>query len=270
MAAFVDLTKADTSTTSTRRTLQQEQDTNASKSCHFPLPQLNQNGAINDKGSDGNIDHERGIYPILVTPTMTRKSSLVRTPSRNLIKHSPPHNRLLQPMTAHSEDELQIQNRTPTRNRRRGGLNSAPSSRPLDKTDSIDVPFRRSNINVALPSAKRHCSGLNRSPHPVPGMSNISQLQRERELQIAEEEDNIIDLTINENFPISRLTKSSPKRGIFDVLSVSDGEEQNPTPQKGPPSLINTTQSPTSLRDSRARKRLTAPGIRRRLAALGH
>jgi hypothetical protein len=100
-------------------------------------------------------------------------------------------------------------------------------------------------------------------------MSNISQLQRERELEIAEEEDNIIDLTINENFPISRLTKSSPKRGIFDLLSFSDGEEQNPTPQKGPPSFIDTTQSPSSLRDAGARKRLTAPGIRRRLAALG-
>jgi hypothetical protein len=68
-------------------------------------------------------------------------------------------------------------------------------------------------------------------------MSNSSQLQRERELGIAEEEDNIVNLTINENFPILRSTKSSLKRGILDFLAVSDGEEQSLTLQTGPSSF---------------------------------
>jgi hypothetical protein len=172
-------------------------------------------------------------------------------------------------MIAHGEDELQIQNRTPTRNRGQGALNSALPSRRLDRNGSFDVSFSRPNINVAPPSAKRRCSGLNRSAHPASGMSNRSQLQRERELEIAEEEDNIVDLTINENFPILRSTKSSPKRGILDLLAVSDGEEQSPTPQTGPPSFIDADDSPSMQREARARNRLTAPGIRRRLAALG-
>jgi DNA (cytosine-5)-methyltransferase 1 len=263
MATFVDLTKADTPKTPTRRTLQQEQNTTASKSCHSPLSQRNQNGVINDKVIDGNIDHDRDIYPIPVTPTMTRPSSGTST------KPSPPHNRPLQPMIAHGEDELQIQNRTPTRNRGQGALNSALPSRRLDRNGSFDVPFSRPNIDVAPPSAKRRCSGLNRSAHPASGMSNKSQLQRERELEIAEEEDNIVDLTINENFPILRSTKSSPKRGILDPLAVSDGEEQSPTPQTGPPSFIDADDSPSMQREARARNRLTAPGLRRRLAALG-
>jgi DNA (cytosine-5)-methyltransferase 1 len=269
MAAFVDLTKADTPKTPTRRTLQQEQKTNASKSYHFPLSQLNQSGVVNDKVSDGNIDHDRGIYPIPVTPTMTRKSSPIPPPSKTLAKPSPSHSRLLQPMTAHNEEELRIQSRTPARSRGQNALNSTPPSRHLDKNGSFDVSFSRSNINVASPSAKRRCCGLNRPSHPVSRMSNRSRLQRERELEIAEEEDTIIDLTINDNFPISRLPKSSPKRGIHDLLGVSDGEEQNPTPQKGPPSFIDAGESPSSRREARARNRLTAPGIRRRLAALG-
>jgi DNA (cytosine-5)-methyltransferase 1 len=251
MATFVDLTKADTPKTPTRRTLQKEQNTEASKSCHFPLSQRNENGMINDKVIDGNIDHDREIYPIPVTPIMTR------TPSRTLTKPSPPHNR------------LQIQNRTPTKSRGQGALSSAPTSRRLDKNGSFDVPFSRPNTNVTPPSAKRRCSGLNQSSHLDSGMSNRSLLQRERELEIAEEEDNIIDLTINENFPILRLTKSSPKRGRLDLLGVSDGEEQNSTPQKGPPSFIDADDSPSGQREARARNRLTAPGIRRRLAALG-
>src|SRR5271170_3706619 len=143
MAAFVDLTKADTPKTPTRRTLQQEQKANASKSCHFPSSQLNQNGVIIGKVSDGNIEHDGDIYPIPVTPTMTRKSSPMPTPSRTLVKPSPSHSRLLQPMTAHSEDEWQIQSRTPTKSRGQNALNSTPSSRHLDKSGSFDVPFSR-------------------------------------------------------------------------------------------------------------------------------
>ena len=157
MATFVDLTKADTPKTPTRRTLQQEQNTTASKSCHSPLSQRNPNGVINDKVIDGNIDHDRDIHPIPVTPTMTRP------PSGTPTEPSPPHNRPLQPMIAHNEDELQIQNRTPTRNRGQGALNSALASRRLDRNGSFDVPFSRSNINAVLPSAKRRCIGLNRS-----------------------------------------------------------------------------------------------------------
>ena len=269
MAVFVDLTKVDTPKTPTRRMLQQGQAANASKPCHFPLSQLNQNGVINGKVSDGNTDHDKDIYPIQVTPTMTRKSSPMPTPFRTLVKPSPSHSRLLQPTTAHSEDEWRIQSRTPTKSRGQNALDSTPPSRHLDKSGSFDVPFSRSNISVASPSAKRRCSGLNRPSHPVSGMSSRSQLQCERELEIAEEEDNIIDLTISENFPISRLTKSSPKRGIIDLLGLSDGEEQNPAPQKSPPPFIDADESSSSQREARARNRLTAPGIRRRLAALG-
>jgi DNA (cytosine-5)-methyltransferase 1 len=269
MAAFVDLTKADTPKTPTKETLQQKHSAYASKSCYFPLSQQNQNSGINDEAIVGNIDNDKSIYPIPVTPTTRRKSSLTSTPSRTLINPSPPHNRVLQPTIAHSEDELQIQNKPSTRNRGQDTLNFAPSSRRPDQNDTVNMPLSRSKANVAPPLAKRRCTGLSRSSHPVSRMSNGSQLERERELEIAEEEQRITDVTIHENFPILRPTKSSPKREILDFLDVSDGEEQKPSPQKGPPSFRDADDSPSQPRETRAGNRLAAPGIRRRLAALG-
>ena len=251
MATFIDLTKASRPETPKRTViLPQEDDASASGSSiqasrfyHYPLLQPIQYGLKDvDEELDTAPDDDRCVYPVPAAATTARRSSVVSTPCTRLLDISSPQSKVSLLTTPQSVDELQVINDTPTKRKGQRPLMPARSSRGLEVDGFAELPLNWLNIDGTSPSAKRRCSGLTGSSTSVSSMSDKPQPRREKELELAEEEDSIIDLTISENFPVSRPSKPSRKRGIPDLSGVSDNDGQ---------------------------ARLIVPGIKRRLAALG-
>src|SRR2546421_8827565 len=239
-ATFIDLAKTPAPETPTREVFEEGQDAKssrsslrASRSYHCSGLQPSQPNVIDVEEESGiTVDDEGPAYPV----------------SR--------------PNTTHHIDQLQLMGKATAKSRGQSTFNSTPSSCSVEVGVPVGLPLRRLNQNTNSPSPKRRCRGLNRSSIPAPRMRETFQLQHE--------EDTIVDLTINDNFPVLKQSKSSSKRGIPDILDISDGDEQTSVAQKGTPHLSKATEVPLSLlREARAGRRLVASGISSGPAAFG-
>ena len=176
------------------------------------------------------------------------------------MKPVPPPNKLPQPITRHSENEVRTLN-----NRSRGGtILQSKASKGGQKFE-----LSRLATNLPSPPTKRRFVGLHRSSIPGHTMNETAELLFQAELENAEKEDNLIDLTISANFPIWKNAKASPKRGFLDLSEEWDGSEKDGGAGLRTSVPLRPTKSAVNLREANFKAKLAAPGVRRRLAALG-
>lgn len=115
-------------------------------------------------------------------------------------------------------DDVEILTYTPTRRKKGGSLPAFSPKRNRTLRSSfntdgfVELPFSRLNIQTTTPSPKRRCSGLNRSSIPtLPTMltpPTTQPLHGGKDSNSADEEDNVIDLTIQGNFPVQKSAKT--------------------------------------------------------------
>jgi DNA (cytosine-5)-methyltransferase 1 len=271
MAAFIDLAEASTLETPMRQVSEpcheasgSRSSLQASRAYHYPHFQRSQQDLINDdKEIDLNMDDDQRVYPLPVTPPTTRESGVFNTPRRSLTDRSPRQRRLSQYTNARGKNDVEIQNKTPTRSKGQSSLQSQLSSRTLE------LPFGRLAINRASPSAKRRRVGPLRSSILDRKMGLTASPQSEVEVKDAEREENVIDLTISENFPTSNHDEVNPKRRIIDLSEEPDDSEKDVKAAQGTSNHSGATDYAVNLRAAAVSRRLAAPGVRRRLAALG-
>ena len=272
---FIDLTEGSAPKTPTRAVIQQEDDVHASRSSlqasrfyYHPLLHQSQPNKIDiDKKIDITLNRNRRVYPLRKTTTIPTRSSVVSTPRKDLLKSPTPQSKLSLYATLRNVDEVQVMNNILIKSKGQSTVKRPTSSRSLEVNGFVELPMSRLNINENSPSAKRRCTNVKRSPIPASKMSDTAQSQYDGDLRLAEEEDNIIDLTISDNFPVSQPNKSSLKRGTLDPFDISDDDGKGADGRTSNP--ITSTKTPASLQEAKARNRLAAPGIKRRLAALG-
>jgi DNA (cytosine-5)-methyltransferase 1 len=271
MATFIDLTGASTLQTPTRKLSQPINEVSglsssiqASRSYHYPLFQQGQRGVIDDhKEIDRSIGDDGRVYPLSIAPTTKRRPGVASISGRSLIEPSPTPSKLSQSTYVHSEDEVQKLNETPTRSRGQSSLQSTLSSRCLE------VPFTRLAISAPSPSVKRRRMGLHWSSISSHKMTLPAGPHFRTELRDAEREENIIDLTITDNFPTWNHSKPILKRGILDLSGDSDSSDKNGEATQGTSHPSGSIDTAVNLRATEVSRRLAAAGVRRRIVALG-
>lgn len=259
MAAFIDLTGASTPT----KVSQPINDASGSsfplqgsKSCHHPLFQQSQRRVTDDdKGLDPSTDTDDGGHPLPMYGVTT-------TSRRTLIEPSPPRSKLSQSTHAHTMDKTQMLNGTPTNSETQSAFPATVSSRRRE------VPFSRLNLRATSPPLKRRRISPSRPLIMGQNTNLTASPHSETELKDAERECNVIDLTIGDIFPTSKNSKASAKGGILDLSEHSDGSEND---GKAAKRTLNSSSSEPRFyaRQVEVSRRLAAPGVRRRIEALG-
>jgi DNA (cytosine-5)-methyltransferase 1 len=275
MATFIDLTEASTPERPMRQVYRPRYETSgsscslqASKSYHYLHFQQSQLGETDDdKDIDLNIEDGGRVYPLSITRTTKRRSDFANMP-RSLIEPSPPRSTFLPSTYAHCKDDVESLIKISTR---AAGQSSLQSTWPRH---TLEVPFSRLAISAAFPSAKRLCVGLQRSSMSGHGTNLTTSPYSEAELNAselkdAEREDDVIDLTISDNFPIWNYSKANPKRGILDFSEDSDASKQNSKAVQCITHPFGATDIAVNPREAEFSRRLAANGVKRRLDALG-
>jgi hypothetical protein len=271
MATFINLMKTSAPETPTRQVYRPRYEASGSNSSlqasrsyhylHFQQSQLC--GTDDEKKIDLNIKKDGRVYSLSITPATTRRFDFTRIPYRSLTEPSPSRSTLLQSIHTQSEDGVQTLIKKATRPTGQSSLQS------IWPTDDPEVPFSRLAIGAASPSAKRRCVGLQRSLISGHEINPTASPYSEAELKDAEREDDVIDLTISDNFPTWNYSKVNPKGGILNFLKEPDSDKKNSNPGQRTSHSSGATDTVINLREVEFSRRLAAAGVKRRLAALG-
>jgi DNA (cytosine-5)-methyltransferase 1 len=260
MAAFIDLTRASAPTNKVSQPLKEVSSSSlsfqGSKSCHDLLFQQDRRGVTDDdKRLDPSTDANCGVYPFCMP-------GFAAMPRRILIEPSRLRNKLSPSEHAPTVDKAKMLNKMPQSSQAQSIFPATVSSRgpkvPLSRLDlsTTSPPPKRRRVCPCSPSMMGQRINLPTTPYS------------EAEFEDPEKEDNVIDLTISDNFPTWKNNKASAKRGTMDLSEHSDGSESNGKAVKC--TLHSRGIQPVIYtREVEVSRRLAAPGIRRRIAALG-